>query len=770
MKLRFTALACTALATLHPVAALAAAPAAPQADTAQSSSENAGIADIVVTARRTTERLQDVPVAVTGYDQTQLKALDIKGFGDIGKTVPNLDVQRQFGSANAPQFYLRGVSTGTLKFEADAGIGLYIDGIYLGRPAGTAFSLADIERVEVLRGPQGTLFGRNSTGGAINFITSAPKGEFGVRAEGTVGNYGRYKGQIVVNLPSFGPFSSRVSYLHDQNTGYVRNLTPGVSFNLAPPFGKITSAKTFGAENTDAVAAAIRFQDGAFTADYKFDYTTKVSTQMAQQLLGYDPGYAAGVGNPPFYTAAPSIYVPASTTRQDAIALDFTTPSHLKIQGHSLTMAYDASDEVTLKSITGWRKLDEFVGGNDIDGGAYVVGGLPFTNISSVQDRHQKQFTQELQVLGKMGNLDWVLGGFYFRETGTDDNPVFIGTLFPTFAPQIIPVIDATTGNTINIFGVPTDYLAGAKAKIRNKSIAGYAHLGYKADAFELAGGVRYTKDDRHENLLAGGLIPLFAPPINADVSFDHWDFDATATYIVNRDVRAYARFATGYLSGGVLGGTVFKPETVKSYEVGVKADLIDKTLRINAAGFITRRKNVQTLSFSAASGTFLFSSPYGREEGFEVELIAKPSANFTFNASYGYLHQRLADDPVNGPVNSLAPQNTVSVGAQYDAPEFADGSHIQFRVDGFFKDKRLSDPIQNAATLGLTTLPSRFDINARLSLLDLSVGGNKVNVAAWVQNLTDNRKLDFARNLTTNVIGVFQVPRTWGVDVGFSF
>jgi iron complex outermembrane receptor protein len=414
--------------------------------------------------------------------------------------------------------------------------------------------------------------------------------------------------------------------------------------------------------------------------------------------------------------------------------------------------------------------MDEFVGGNDIDGGAYVVGGLPFTNISSIQDRHQKQFTQEVQMLGKSGNLDWVLGGFYFRETGRDNNPVFIGTLFPTYLPTIVPTLDATTGNTINIFEVPSDYLAGSDASIRNRSIAGYAHLGYKTDKFELAGGLRYTKDNRHEDLRAGGLIPIFLPPINAAASFDHWDFDATATYIFNPDVRTYARFATGYLSGGVLGGTTFKPETVKSYEVGLKADALNKTVRVNVAAFITRRKDVQTLGFNVASGTFLFSSPFGHEEGFEIELVAKPSPNFTFNTTYGYLHQKLAADPVNGPVNSLAPKNTMSIGAQYDSPYFSNGSHVQFRVDGFLKDKRLSDPIQSASTLALTTLPSRFDVNARLSLLDLPIGGSKVNIAAWVQNLTNNNKLDFARNLSTNVIGVFQVPRTFGLDVGFAF
>lgn len=756
-------LACTALGTFAPGIA-----AAQQADA--DAQELAGIADIIVTARRTQETLQDVPLSVTAFSGEQLEALDIGGFADIGKTVPNLDVQRQFGSASAPQFYLRGISTGTLKFEADAGIGLYIDGIYLGRPAGTAFDLADIDRVEVMRGPQGTLFGRNSTGGAINFVTAAPTGEFGVKAEGTLGNYDRRRGRITVNLPAFGPLSARVSYLHDENRGYVKNLTPGREFNFVEPFGTIRSAKTFGAENTDAVAVAVRLDAGDLTADYKFDYTDKVSTQLGQQLLGYDPTYTAGVGNPPFYTAPPSIYVPATTEYQKALALDFTTPSHLKIQGHSLTLAYTLNDNITFKSISGYRKMDEFVGGNDIDGGAYDAGsfapvltGLPFTNISSIQDRHQKQFTQEIQLLGTMENLEWVLGGFYFRETGRDNNPVFIGVVFPTFT-TIQPRTTPTDGNTIDIFGVPSDYLAGADTSVRNKSVAGYAHVNYKQEHFELAGGVRYTKDDRREVVRAAGLVPAFLPPATYNAEFDHWDFDATATYIANPEVRAYLRFATGYLSGGVLGGVEFKPETVKSYEAGIKADLLDNTLRVNASYFITRRSNVQTIAFSAASGTFLVSSPRAKEDGFELELTAKPSRHFTFNASYGYLNQRLVG------VNSLAPKNTLSVGGQYDSPEFANGSHLSFRLDGFFKDKRLSDPVKNSATAQLTTLPSRFDMNARLSLVDLPIATTKAKVSAWVQNLTNNHELEFARNLGSNVIGTFQVPRTWGVDLGIEF
>ncbi|MGH6809834.1 MAG: TonB-dependent receptor domain-containing protein, partial [Ensifer adhaerens] len=334
----------------------------------------------------------------------------------------------------------------------------------------------------------------------------------------------------------------------------------------------------------------------------------------------------------------------------------------------------------------------------------------------------------------------------------------------------LIPSRGPGTGTTINIFGVPSDYLAGADASVRNKSLAGYAHLAWKTDHFELAGGVRYSKDKRREVLRASGLRPFVLPAATFNASGDHWDFDATATYIVNPDIRVYARFATGYLSSGVVGGTPFKAETTKSYELGFKGDLIDRTLRLNAAVFHSDRRNVQTLAFTAAAGIFIISAPKAEENGFELELTALPTAGLTFNASLGYLDAKLSDYPVRGPINSLAPKYTLSLGGQYDFPHFANDSYLSFRVDGFFKDKRLSDPISNSATASLTTLRSRVDINARLSLLDLPIGGTKAKLGAWVQNLTNNKELEFARNLSTTVIGVYQVPRTYGLDIGFAF
>jgi iron complex outermembrane receptor protein len=752
-------------------------PIAPSEQDRDVGARSGQVADIVVTARRVNESLQRVPIAVTGFDATTIRAMQIQNFGDVGKMVPNLEAQRQFGSASAPQFYLRGISTGSLKFETDAGIGLYIDGVYLGRPAGAAFDLADIERIEVLRGPQATLFGRNSTGGAINFVTSAPRGELRIDGEGTLGNYDRRRGRISVDLPAWGPLSARVSYLHNENKGYVRNLTPGRTFNFAEPFGTIRSAGTFGVENTDAVAVALRLDLTPVVIDYRFDYSDKISTQLGQQLIGFNPGFASTAGA--IYGVPGAVVVGPSTTRLDALALDMTSPSHLRIQGHSLTARYDISDAVSVKSITGFRKLDEFVGGNDIDGGALVDPftntGQAFTPISSVEDRHQRQWTQELQLIGKSGGFNWIVGAFYFDERGRDNNPVFVGALFPsgTFTPG--------AGNP-NLFGVPTDYFVGSNSSVHNRSYAGYAHAGLDIGEYvELAGGVRYTKDKRQETVLAAGLIGLASPPASFRAASDHWDFDATATYKFSPLVRAYARFATGYLSGGVLNGVGFKPETANSYEIGLKSDLLNRTLRLNASLFRTDRKNVQTLFFCSdptlsvcnlptgpVFGTVLIPLTSARSQGFELEMTAVPTAGMTFGANFGYLDDKLSQSL--GPRQSLAPRYTTGVFGQYDLPAFNSGAYISARVDGNFKDKRNSDPVPLSTTAALTELPSRFDLNARLSLIDLPVAGSKVRISGWVQNLTNNRELEFARDLSTAVIGVFQVPRTYGVDLGFRF
>ena len=248
--------------------------------------------EVVVTARRREENLQQVPTAVTAIGAQDLADLQINNFGEVGLTVPNLNVQTQFGSGSIAQYALRGQDSGTLSFEADSRIGLYLDGVYLARPSAAVFDLADVCRLEVLRGPQGTLFGRNATGGAINFVTCDPAEEFEADIEIGISNYDGRRVRATLDTGRYGAFSGRLTYLHNEHDGYVDNTSAGTVTRLAAPFGTITAADTAGLEDQDAFALALRYDnDEALQVDYRFDYADKKNSQLGVQLLGEYGGF-----------------------------------------------------------------------------------------------------------------------------------------------------------------------------------------------------------------------------------------------------------------------------------------------------------------------------------------------------------------------------------------------------------------------------------------------------------------------------------------------
>lgn len=191
-----------------------------------------GVQEIIVTAQRREESLQKVPVAVTAVAGEQLEALRINSVRSLGGIAPSLQINAQ-GMQSNPTIIIRGIASGASSNSVDPKVGIYIDGVYIGRAVGSLLDFGDIERLEVLRGPQGTLFGRNATSGAISLTSVPPKGEWGVRANAAYGNYDAMRGKLSVDLPKVGPFSVRLSYLHDEIKGDVRNLMAGQSLNLA---------------------------------------------------------------------------------------------------------------------------------------------------------------------------------------------------------------------------------------------------------------------------------------------------------------------------------------------------------------------------------------------------------------------------------------------------------------------------------------------------------------------------------------------------------
>lgn len=747
----------------------------------------ARIEEIVVTARRKEESLQDVPTAVTAIDAQTLEDLQISNFGEVGQTVPNLNIQRQFGSASSPQIYMRGVSTGSLKFQTDAGIGLYVDGVYLGRPAATAFDIADIERVEVLRGPQGTLFGRNSTGGAINFITRPPSGEFRIKGELGAGNYGARRGRLSADFPEVGGFSTRLTYLHDEHEGYVDRVGPASTYNFAAPFGQLRSAADFGNEETNSIGLAVRYAGiEGLTADYRLDYTEKDSSQLAPQMLAQ-----YGSFNPSFTLRPPVAVTVNSAERADALALD-TSQTDLTVEGHSLTVEYAVTDTMRVKNIASYRRFTEGANFNDIDGNRladtgilsvflgipgppFLIGGsgAPLSWISSGQLRGQHQVSDELQLIGEGEHFDWIAGAFWFRERGYDNNPVFLFTAFP---PNATYVPGVTNGSILG----QRDYFAGFNGTVENKSVAGYVHGTWRiTDAWDLSAGLRYTDDQREENIIEVAAIRNRS----FDLSDSHTDWDASLTYKFAGNTSAYVKASTGYLSGGVIGGLAFAPETISSYELGLKSDLFDQRLRLNVAAFRAERDDLQVLSFSPQRGTFLANGGSRTQKGVELEVTAVPLDGLTLTANYGRV-----DFGTSGNTRVLAPESNAYVSGEYDFRPFANGSYLGFRVDAGWQDEHFGLQCPLGATqdpaLGCTNLQNvnrSVDaalvqdattlVGARLSLFDIGVGNGKAKVSLWGRNLLDEDEPEFLRDLGNGtVIGSFMVPRTYGVDFSIDF
>jgi iron complex outermembrane recepter protein len=729
-----------------------------------------GVEDIVVTARKVSENLQDVPAAITALTAEKLDDLQINNFVEIGRTAPNVHVQKQAGSPTAPQFNIRGITAGSINFQIDSGIALYVDGVYLGRPGNAGFDLADLERLEIARGPQGTLFGRNSTGGAINFITSAPTGKLGIIAEGTVGNFDRRRGRVTLNTPEWNGLSARITYVHDENEGSVRNSAPVRRTFLYPePFGRLKAAKTFGANNIDSVLAAVRFRGiDDLTVDYKFDYADLVTTLDAMQLIHPGPLFTDGtnLANQPALGGT-AVF---GFKRRSRLPLDAIAPSTQESWGHSLTAVGDLSDTLTVKYIGAVRGFTVNTQ-SELDGNMLVDplgSGRALQRTAAVRWARQRQWSHELQLLGRTNHMDWVVGLFNFRERARLDSPVQSRQL-------------STPGVLIPITN-PGSYLAGgALQRVLNKSWAGYAHGTVRAGGgVELGGGIRYSLNDRTEDDRLDA--PRTPPRGKHRAQQNHFDYDASVKYQFAEHGNVYAKYATGFVSGGVFNSVEFQPETAKSIELGVKTDLLDRRLRVNLAAFHAKRKNRQVAGFIEGAGNILTNIGGDRARGIELETTLVPVDALTLTANYGF-----ADVKTTSGVRSQQPRHTGYLAAEYEFPELGNGIRPRFRVDGQYEGRqwRLVCPagstsseafgcsnLQNAdfALDRKLRLPANWDVGARLTLADIPLGGVRGNVSVWGKNLLNNDDFEYIFQISGRFIGTFQTPRTYGLDFKVQF
>jgi iron complex outermembrane receptor protein len=773
--------------------------------------------EVVVTAQKRSQRLQEVPVAVTALTADTLTANRIVSVRDLGTVVPNLQVRTVVGGNNLPGYTMRGLFTLGSAPGTDKGVAIYVDGVYLGAFGGSIFELAEIERVEVLRGPQGTLFGRNSTGGAISFITREPSGEFGAKLTGTVGNYDQLRFSGRVDLPQVGPFSASLTYLHSERRGDLRNLGAGAVWDFTRAFGRpqtYTSPKWLGGDNIEAFGAAVKLEPtDDFKAIYRFDYSKDQMTAPGMGVLYMPPFIRALLPSQPNQAVIPTI----EPTRPDAVNNRAVVPSWTKAYGHSLTMEYQLAENVSLKNIAAYRwtswnsRWQEIMG----IGGLVNTGGIPFLTIAALPffqggpalinstigqplqvqatttAGDDAQWSDELQLNLDTDFVTLTAGGLYYEtklhrstigEEGVDLGFARSG-LFRIYPNFQVPFQPQTTG-----WGGRETTL-----KMRSYALYGYGEF-HVTDSFDVVAGIRWTKDRKKGTDFTG--FSAATPVILAvDYRDDRFTYNLGVNYKVNEDVLVYGKYSTGFISGGALGSITFLPETAKSWEGGLKADWLNHTLRTNLAIFSVEYGAIQ---IPVGGVNFVPPRPEitqaaanagdARAKGFELETTYVPFRGLTLSAGLGYTdfkYTQLLPLVLAGNVDyleTLRPEWTGTISAQYRSDPLFDDVILNVRIDGSYKSEQWGIPGLPATSAlfpaaeqtlykAISKIPPYWIFNARIALEGFRISGADATLALWSRNLFDVKQPNSLQSISFfSIAADYERARTVGVDLTVEF
>jgi iron complex outermembrane receptor protein len=779
-------------------------PAADQAaaQPAETPGSATGLGDIVVTATKRETNLQKTPIAISVMSEQALEDRHIQSLINLADgSVPSLRVATFEARQSAITVGIRGIVPFDQNQTArEPGVGVYLDGVYLGRSQGLNAALFDLERVEVLKGPQGTLFGRNTEGGALSLVTRAPTGELGGSVTGGAGNYGSYEGQFHLNLPSFAGIALKVE-------GVIQNQDPTTDDPLAGSIGWNAYHRYGG-----RVAARIKPFDG-FTADLSLDAAKDENTPFYSQLVNYNP---KGLPIATIDTVNAKLVCPAGqtciaplpplvgihSTRQDVA--DVGVPQQWsvdKTSGASANLKWKVAPALELRSITAWRKVSTNQWDNS--GGPERVQFAPNGKFSrySLSDLYQSQFSQEFQAVGSVPQLDYVAGLYYFTEqaresaaTPSSNQWNVDGTAYTILPAAVSGTI--TSGNQGWAYG--SRFLQRA-SYAKAHSYAAFGQATYSPDFAEglhLTVGGRYTKDKR-----TGTLYMVSGVATNWTLDYDQGRFDplVVLAYDASRTVNLYAKYSTGFRAGGANDRSsnfqAFGPESVKSYEMGAKMDLLDHKLRVNLAGYLMDRSatqidfdNVDTTQFlpgtSIPNPTFNLHTEntanapgLSKIRGVEVDITARPASDVTLGLSYAYTYTSipLTANPNPGPTFGVltqvytvyTPPNAVSGYVDYVTPVELAGGNVRLHLDANYADAQYSFQAES-----VKTDPS-FIVNGSVALADLKMGGSKVTFTIWTRNLFDEAHIYRRSAANAAVLGDyanFNQPRTFGGQVNVKF
>ncbi|MCW2413047.1 MULTISPECIES: TonB-dependent receptor [unclassified Sphingobium] len=735
--------------------------------------------DIVVTARFREERLQTVPIAITAVTGDELVARDARDVTALSNTTPNIYLRE--GSAafgKSLQSTIRGIGESDYQFTIEPAIGVYVDDVYHGTVFGGVLGLLDLERAEVLRGPQGTLFGKNSLGGALRLVSKQATGSNTGYVEATAGSYDRMdvRGAFDASLIKDRVFL-RVSGASLSREGYMSVLdfacaNPGSTGAGTAPLSYLLRQRTtesgcevgkLGNINTKAARASLRALvsddlEVTVTGDYSRDHTA----QSAYKLLTISPtltSYNATIGVPlygipydsRFITNSPYTTYAAYQPGRNGLALP--NESNLDQWGITGKIDWKLGENISLTSITAWRKYDGFFG-RDGDGSPMDLGG-------SAETLGHHQFSQEVRLSGLMmdDRLDWTLGGYYYTATGNYDSWVYFATLNLTQFTKDIS---------------------------KSKNYSAFAHVGFAlTDQLKLNGGLRYSnekKDYVFDRLYYETGTRPFAYT-TADVAYDRVDYRVGLDFKASEDVFLYGSVSSGFRSGGfnprplsAAQVTAVLPETVTSYELGAKLNLLDRAVQANFAVFQTDFTNRQVTAIvpdlNGVPNSLRTNAGTARIRGVEAEVTVRPTQGLTLNGMLGYNDFEYTDLGAaaavpNGPCATCepvgAPAFNYAVAAQYDI-DLGSAGDVSLRADWNWRSRIWYD-LRNTLS---QSQPGYGLLGARVSWQPDASG---LTLSASVSNLTDTfYYTGIGPTSTAGIQATPSRPREWAVTARYEF
>ncbi|MEQ9395227.1 TonB-dependent receptor [Haliea sp.] len=803
--------------------------------------------EVIVTAQKRAETTQETPISISALSETVLEQRGINSTSNLIGEVPGVFGFDAPGSRGATSLAIRGFGGGSgANLSTDPAVGIYMDGVYIGKMNGSGMEVAELERIEVLRGPQGTLYGRNSTAGAVNFISRQPTGEFGFRVKGTVGKYDERALRLNADLPAVGEIGEGLGRL-SASFGYQTR-------ERDPLYDNTSGGAGFDSIDRQAWRLALKWEPtDALTLDYSYDESRLDENGALQQVVGFTPVTLDGstrvetlaqlrsflpllLQNPAADPRIANRLIPsmdqtlavyrereaAGQGRRSSGAADNTPVSDNEVSGHALTLTWDAGNfgalgDITFKSITAYREMETYVGGDleDIDssldangvgamndlillqlGSAYFgAGGMPnptadffWSGVDSVGGFHSnqdtdsayEQFSQEFNIIGATDRVDYVLGLYYFDDEAVyDRRAVFLAPLGGTGLQNY----DYTT-ESLAVFG---------QATWRPQVLD---------DRLSLTAGLRYTEEDK-EIFYDYLNRPFGAPPsgipaqIELQENFYNVSGNVTAAYQLTDDINAFVRFATGYRSGGFNGevfANPFEEETIEQWEIGIKSDWWDNRLRINGSLYTYVYDDLQVSQIETKNGTatsLIANAGKADRWGGELEILAAPVEDLIVGLNYAYVHGHYDEFPelcgTNVPQTCLdttdaakrgsAPSNQLTASADYVFARTSFGD-IRGYLQASWQDEWYESALWTGNYAGEPfiydhqIMDERTLVNARFSLENVKAGDGLLTFALWGKNLTNDDYPTFGINF--GGLGIiteqYGPPRTYGLDVTYEY